>query len=91
MLMTISRHTPDARRAATHVRPIAYSCTPKADAKTARLRSAVEAAGGIWRDAARLTEAELAAMIREDEVDILVELTGTHCTSTWPKWWRKNV
>lgn len=49
---------------------------PKADAKTARLRSATEAAGGVWRDVGQLPEGELAALVRRDEVDVLVELTG---------------
>ena len=63
-------------RSVTHVRPIIYNCTPKSDTKTARLKAAVEAAGGSWRDVAKLSEAELAAKVREDRVDILVELTG---------------
>ncbi len=49
---------------------------PKADAKTARLRAATEAAGGVWRDVGQLPEGELAALVRRDEVDVLVELTG---------------
>ncbi|KAK9810285.1 hypothetical protein WJX72_008008 [[Myrmecia] bisecta] len=55
---------------------IAYSCVPKADEKTAHLQAAVEAAGGQWREVARLSEAALAQLIRDDKVDILVELTG---------------
>lgn len=37
----------------------------------------VRAAGGVWRDVGRLPEAALAQQIRQDEIDILVELTGT--------------
>ena len=58
------------------VRHIVYSCVPRPDAKTKRLRSAVEAAGGAWRDALALSEADLAALVRSDGVDILVDLTG---------------
>jgi predicted O-linked N-acetylglucosamine transferase (SPINDLY family) len=36
----------------------------------------VLAGGGVWRDAGRLPEAALAQQIRQDEIDILVELTG---------------
>jgi len=36
----------------------------------------VLAAGGVWRDAGRLSEAALAQQIRQDQIDILVELTG---------------
>lgn len=61
-------------RAAAHV--TVYNATPHADAKTARLRAAVEAGGHAWRDVARLSEAELASAVREDRIDILVELTG---------------
>ena len=49
---------------------------PRPDAKTKRLRSAIEAAGGAWRDALALSEADLAALVRSDGVDILVDLTG---------------
>ncbi|KAI3432719.1 hypothetical protein D9Q98_004262 [Chlorella vulgaris] len=62
----------DGRR----VKHVAYSCVPKADSKTERLRSEVLAAGGLWRDVGRLPETELAALIRSDRVDVLVELTG---------------
>lgn len=53
-----------------------YSCVAKPDAKTARLRQQVAAAGGVWQDVARLPEPQLAQLIRQDEIDILVELTG---------------
>lgn len=56
--------------------PLQLSCVPKPDAKTARLRAATEAAGGVWRDVQRLSEAELALVVREDAIDVLVELTG---------------
>ncbi len=49
---------------------------PRPDAKTARLRGAVEAAGGLWREVLALSEADLAQLVRADKVDILVDLTG---------------
>ena len=58
------------------IRHIVYSCVPRPDAKTTRLRGAVEAAGGLWRDALALSEADLALLVRTDQVDILVDLTG---------------
>jgi len=61
---------------AARVRCIVYSATPKPDERTVHLRAATERAGGEWRDVARLSEEELAAMVRADGVDILVELTG---------------
>ncbi len=48
----------------------------QADAKTALLKQAVETGGGTWRDVTALPERELAALMREDGVDVLVELTG---------------
>lgn len=56
-----------------------YSCVPRADAKTHRLRQKVEAAGGVWREVTALGEAALAMVARADGIDILVELTGV--------WW----
>ncbi|PSC74350.1 putative UDP-N-acetylglucosamine-peptide N-acetylglucosaminyltransferase SPINDLY [Micractinium conductrix] len=67
---------PLAHHSSRSVRTIVYSCVPKPDAKTARLQAEVAAAGGTWRDVARLSEPELADLIRSDKVDILVELTG---------------
>ena len=58
------------------VKLIVYSVCAKPDCKTERLAAAVNAAGGTWRDVARLTEEELALMILQDGVQILVELTG---------------
>eukprot|EP00891_Asterochloris_glomerata_P000012 jgi/Astpho2/12/fgenesh1_pm.00001_%23_1_t len=58
------------------VSPIVYSCVMRPDAKTAKLKAAALAAGGQWRDVAGLSEHELATMVQQDKVDILVELTG---------------
>jgi protein O-GlcNAc transferase len=61
----------------SRVKLIVYDVRPGlGDARTERLRGAVAAAGGAWRAAARLSEAELAAAARADGVDILVDLTG---------------
>jgi protein O-GlcNAc transferase len=53
-----------------------YDCTPRRDAKSERLRRRAEAAGAAWRCVERLADAELAAAVRADGVDVLVELTG---------------
>ena len=41
---------------------------PRQDAKTARLRAGVTAAGGTWHDMASLSEQELARRVRADQV-----------------------
>lgn len=46
------------------------------DAKTIRFREKVLKKGGIWRDIYGVDEKKVASMVREDKVDILVELTG---------------
>lgn len=48
----------------------------QADAKTQRFKDNVLKRGGIWRDAYGLDEKKVANMVREDKIDILVELTG---------------
>lgn len=53
-----------------------YDSTPRRDAKSQRLRKQVEQAGGVWRCVDTLNDDQLAALVREDEIDILVELTG---------------
>jgi protein O-GlcNAc transferase len=58
------------------VKMVIFSCCSRPDAKTKRLRAATEAAGGVWHDVGSLGEAELAAMVREERVNILVDLTG---------------
>ena len=50
--------------------------TPQGDVKTARLKAAVESAGGTWREAASMSEVELSSLVRSDGVDVLIELTG---------------
>lgn len=53
-----------------------YDATPKQDAKSAYLRADTEAAGCTWRRVVGLSDGDTAARIREDCVDVLVELTG---------------
>ena len=48
----------------------------QADGKTVQLREAVESSGGTWQEVAAMSEADLAALVRSDGVDVLVELTG---------------
>nr|XP_017247265.1 PREDICTED: probable UDP-N-acetylglucosamine--peptide N-acetylglucosaminyltransferase SPINDLY isoform X2 [Daucus carota subsp. sativus] len=55
---------------------VVYSAVVKADAKTNRFRDRVLRKGGIWRDIYGIDEKKVASMVREDKVDILVELTG---------------
>ncbi|KAF7804273.1 putative UDP-N-acetylglucosamine--peptide N-acetylglucosaminyltransferase SPINDLY [Senna tora] len=55
---------------------IVYSAVVKADAKTIRFREKVLKKGGIWKDIYGADEKKVADMVREDQVDILVELTG---------------
>jgi len=51
---------------------VCYSDAPKADAKTELLRGLADR----WQDVAALSDAELAAKIAEDRIDILVDLAG---------------
>jgi len=49
-----------------------YSNAPVSDAVTARLRKLSDQ----WRDIARLTDEQVAALVREDKIDLLVDLAG---------------
>lgn len=66
----LSHHDP------LRVRTIVYDVCPRGDARTERLRAAVERAGGAWKRVASLSEAALADLVRADRVDVLVDLTG---------------
>ncbi|KAL5742148.1 hypothetical protein ACOSP7_028880 [Xanthoceras sorbifolium] len=55
---------------------VVYSAVVKADAKTIRFREKVIKKGGMWRDIYGIDEKKVASMVREDKIDILVELTG---------------
>ncbi|KAM0914672.1 hypothetical protein ACQ4PT_011358 [Festuca glaucescens] len=52
-----------------------------ADAKTLRFKDKVLKKGGLWRDIYGIDEKKVASLIREDKVDILVELTGHTATN----------
>ncbi|GAB4833345.1 hypothetical protein Ancab_031589 [Ancistrocladus abbreviatus] len=66
----LSHHDP------TNYKVVVYSAVVKADAKTIRFREKVIKKGGKWRDIYGVDEKKVANMVREDRVDILVELTG---------------
>lgn len=66
----LTHHNPSA----VHV--TVYCCVPKPDPKTTRLQEAVEQLEGSWKDVTTCTEPQLADTIRQDKIDILVELTG---------------
>ncbi|XVF76159.1 hypothetical protein PTKIN_Ptkin13bG0243800 [Pterospermum kingtungense] len=55
---------------------VVYSAVVKADAKTIRFREKVIKKGGVWRDIYGIDEKKVASMVRDDKIDILVELTG---------------
>lgn len=61
----LSNHDP------AEVELLAYSLSPRQDAVTARLRPLFH----HWRDAAGLSDADLARLVREDGADVLVDLT----------------
>ncbi|CAI0462572.1 unnamed protein product [Linum tenue] len=60
----------------TKYKVVLYSAVVKADAKTNRFREKVLKKGGLWRDIYGIDEKRVAGLVREDNVDILVELTG---------------
>ncbi|KAF6169233.1 hypothetical protein GIB67_013663 [Kingdonia uniflora] len=60
----------------TKYKVVVYSAVVKADAKTTRFRERVLKKGGLWREIYGIDEKKVASMVREDNVDILVELTG---------------
>ena len=51
---------------------VCYSCSPKADATTGEFQGIADR----WRDASQWTDDRLAAQIRADGVDILIDLSG---------------
>ncbi|HVS71816.1 MAG TPA: tetratricopeptide repeat protein, partial [Phycisphaerae bacterium] len=52
-----------------------YATSPAADAYTAEIRAAVEAGGGRWRMCEMMGDDQLAVQVREDEIDVLVDLS----------------
>jgi protein O-GlcNAc transferase len=67
---------PAQLKAPIKVQVFVYDATPRQDSKSAYLRTAAEAAGCTWRRIATSSNDALAAMIRDDSIDVLVELTG---------------
>lgn len=60
------------------VKHIVYSCVPRGDSKTEMLRTATQAAGGVWKDVGKLQEPELAKL-----VSVQAGLSATtHCCAT---------
>ncbi len=62
----LARHDP------ANVEVFAYAGLEKPDAVTARLRGLV----AHWRSTVRIADRDVAAMIREDAIDILIDLAG---------------
>lgn len=56
----------------SRIETVCYSDRQYPDGVTARFESAAT----LWRETRRLTDAQLAARIREDEIDVLIDLTG---------------
>ena len=46
------------------VKHIVYNCSPRGDSKTEMLKDATEAAGGVWKDVSKMSEPDLAALVR---------------------------
>lgn len=67
----------DTRRVVPHL----YANGGRRDALSAQLRGTVEAKGGRWREVAGLDDASLAKQIRDDGIDILIDLTGHTASS----------
>lgn len=62
-----------------------YSLTKKPDGVTAALQQG----GAIWRDVAACSWQEIAQLVREDEIDILVDLAGHSAENALPVFaWR---
>ncbi|KAJ6796668.1 putative UDP-N-acetylglucosamine--peptide N-acetylglucosaminyltransferase SPINDLY [Iris pallida] len=60
----------------TNYKVVVYSGVVKEDAKTYKFKDRVLKKGGLWREIYGIDEKKVASMVREDKVDILVELTG---------------
>jgi len=45
------------------VKHIVYNCSPRGDSKTEMLRGATEGTSGVWKDVAKLSEHDLAALV----------------------------
>ena len=62
-----------------------YASVPWPDSATARLRKSAD----VWRDVAALNDAALAQQIREDRIDVLVDLTQHLANNRLPVFARK--
>lgn len=67
---------PLAHHDPARVRVEVYNCSARGDHKTERLRRLVEARGHHWHDVWHLHDQALAQLIRQHEVDLLIDLTG---------------
>ncbi len=56
--------------------PICYFASKARDATTDRLQAHVARAGGVWRDLHAPNEAQIATLLRQDRIDIAVDLAG---------------
>jgi protein O-GlcNAc transferase len=67
------------------VTTVCYSGVTAPDAITAQF----QAAAGLWRDVARLSDDELEALIRADGIDVLVDLSGHSAGNRLPVFARR--
>ncbi|GJN04272.1 hypothetical protein PR202_ga21805 [Eleusine coracana subsp. coracana] len=70
----------------TNYKVIVYSGVVKADAKTLRFKDKVLKKGGLWSDIYGIDEKRVASLVREDKVDILVDLLVIRRTISWEQW-----
>lgn len=56
--------------------PVCYFASRVRDATTDRLQAHVARAGGSWRDLHSPTEAQVASLLREDRIDVAIDLAG---------------
>lgn len=68
--------TPLCHHNPNNVEMIIYNVSPRKDDKTQLLKDGVSECKGIWKDVFELSEKDLGHLVRQDKVDILVELTG---------------
>eukprot|EP01025_Chloroclados_australasicus_P035032 TRINITY_DN3575_c0_g1_i3.p1 TRINITY_DN3575_c0_g1~~TRINITY_DN3575_c0_g1_i3.p1 ORF type:complete len:1002 (-),score=113.79 TRINITY_DN3575_c0_g1_i3:226-3231(-) len=66
----------EANQQSEKIQLYVYSTTMRQDNKTQRFKEMVESRGGLWFDAKSLSDEQLAKKVREDEIDVLVELSG---------------
>jgi len=69
----------------TNFEIFAYNTTARSDNTTKQFQQSCDA----WRDAARLSDDQLASQIRSDQIDILVDLAGHHPGNRLPVFARR--